>query len=54
VRGALLDLEAAEPQLVVVNVDDLERDRSDNLHETPESAVVCGDRMVTKLRTRAI
>lgn len=54
VRGALLDLEAAEPQLVVVNVDDLERDRSDNLHETPESAVVCGDRMVAKLRTRAI
>ena len=29
----LLDLEAAESQLVVVNVDDLERDRSDNLHE---------------------
>lgn len=54
VQGALLDLEAAESQLVVVNVDDLERDRSDNLHETPESAVVCGDRMVTKLRTRAI
>lgn len=54
IRTALSDLVEAEPQFQAVDVDDLERDRTDDLQETPESAVVCGDRMVTALRTKAI
>jgi len=54
VRTAL-DVQAnLESQFRIVDVDGLERDRSDNLHETPETAVVTGRRMVTGLRRVSI
>jgi hypothetical protein len=54
VRQALADVAEEDPQFVPVDADDLERDRNDNLHETPESAVLTGRRMVAALRTVAI
>jgi hypothetical protein len=54
VRQALLDMQAADPEFVAMNVDDLERQASDNLHETPRSSILDGERFVASLRTIAI
>lgn len=54
VRQALLDRQAADPEFVAMNVDDLERQASDSLHETPRSSILDGERFVTSLRTIAI
>lgn len=54
VRAALEAQANRESQFRVVDVDGLERDRDDNLHETPETAVTTGRRMVVALRRVAI
>src|SRR5262249_49553984 len=50
--GAALAL--ADPQFIAMNVDDLQRLASDNLHETPESSIAHGQRMVQLLAQVAI
>jgi len=52
VRAALQAQADAEPQFGLVDVDGLEVDRVDGLHETPETAVTTGRRMVAALRLR--
>jgi len=54
VRAALADYAAVDAQFEVVNVDDLERLSTDNIHETPESAIIDGQRLVAALQTVAI
>lgn len=54
VRSAIDARQQAETQFRVVDVDGLERRRDDNLHETPETAVVHGRRAVSQLAKVAI
>lgn len=54
VRSALEALAKQEPQVRVVDVDDLERDRIDNLHESPESAIIDGRRVAAALVSASI
>jgi hypothetical protein len=54
IRAALAELAETEPQFAVVDVDDLERDKTDNLHETPDSCVETGYRMVAAMQRIAI
>lgn len=54
VRTAIEALAANETQFEYIDVDDLERKASDNIHETPESAVIDGERLVAMLRTRSL
>ena len=54
VRDALAAQMEVDSQFVAYNVDDLERDRDDDLHETPESAIEDGSRAVTALQLVAI
>jgi len=49
VRGAIESLSNSQYWFKYVDCDDLERDNVDNLHETPETAVVVGRRMVAAL-----
>lgn len=51
IRSALEAAALTDEQLVLVNVDDLERDATDNIHETPESSVIDGQRMVEQVQT---
>lgn len=50
VREALQRQQRRKTGLRFIDVDDLERDRTDNLHETPDSAVEHGYRLVRKLQ----
>jgi len=54
IREALEARAIADDQLVLVNVDDLERDATDDIHETPESTIIDGQRMVASLSTIAL
>ena len=54
IRAALEAKALADDQLVLVNVDDLERDATDDIHETPESTIVDGQRLVAALSTIAL
>lgn len=54
VRAALDTQTDVDAKFRWVDVDDLERDRDDDLHETPESAVVGGRRYVTELNALSI
>lgn len=54
IRAALAELAVDEPQFVEVDVDDLERDKSDNLHETPDTCLTTGYRMVAAMQRIAI
>lgn len=54
VRAALSTRQTADSQFRWFDVDDLERKRSDNLHETPESALIHGRRAVAALRAIAL
>lgn len=54
VRAALESVAKVEGQVRVVDVDDLERDRLDNLHETPESAIIHGRRAAAALVAASI
>ena len=54
VRAALAAVASENSQFVVVDCDDLERLRTDNLHETPESSVADGYRMTAALATVSI
>jgi hypothetical protein len=54
VRAAIQERADAEPQFAAIDVDGLEVDRVDGLHETPETAVETGRRMVAALRLRAL
>jgi len=49
VRAAITELAASQARLRAVNVDGLEVDRDDGLHETPETAVETGRRMTAAL-----
>lgn len=49
VRNALEALAKTDSQVRVVDVDDLERDRVDNVHETPESSITSGRRLTAAL-----
>ena len=54
IRAALAAQEVVDTQFVAYDVDDLERDVTDDLHETPDSAVTDGDRAVDALELIAI
>lgn len=54
VRRALNRYALQEGQFRVVDCDDLERDRTDDLHDTPDSAVERGDRMFAALQRVAL
>jgi len=54
IRAALEARATADDQLVLVNVDDLERDATDDIHETPESTIIDGQRMVASIKTIAL
>lgn len=54
IRGSLDNANTQYAQIAVIDTDGLERDRSDNLHETPETAVEVGRRMVKALTRIAI
>lgn len=54
VRAALLALAKVDGQVRVVEVDDLERDRVDDLHETPESSIISGRRCSSALVSASI
>ena len=54
IRRALDLFAIRQDQFRVVDVDDLERDRGDNIHETPDSAVEDGDRMFAALQRIAL
>lgn len=54
VRSAIDERQQAEQQFRVIDVDGLERRRDDNLHETPETAVIHGRRAVGQLAKAAI
>lgn len=54
IRRALDRFALRQDQFRVVDVDDLERDRSDNIHETPDSAVEDGDRLYAALERIAL
>lgn len=54
VRSAIEDYADSEAQFRIVDVDGLERRRDDNLHETPETAVVHGRRAVAQIARVAI
>ena len=54
IRASLEAKALADDQLVLVNVDDLERDATDDIHETPESTIVDGQRLVAALSTIAL
>lgn len=54
VREALAVQANRESQFRVVDVDGLERDRADNLHETPETAITHGRRSIRELSKVAL
>ncbi len=54
VRTSLAEQAVRETQFRVIDVDGLERDRDDRLHETPETAVITGRRMTRDLQAVAI
>jgi len=54
IRAALVTQAAAETQFRWTDVDDLAREHADNLHETPDSSVEDGRRMITTLAAVAI
>jgi hypothetical protein len=53
-RAALESLAKTKGQVRWFDVDDLERDRIDNLHETPESAIIQGRRAAAALVSASI
>ena len=54
IRAALEAKALADKQFALVNVDDLERDATDDIHETPDSTIIDGQRLVTQLSTIAL
>jgi hypothetical protein len=52
--GAFNQLVKADSQIRLVDVDDNERDRNDDLHETPESAITTGRRIATAIISSSI
>lgn len=54
IRAALASQMASEPQFAFYDVDDLERDHADDLHETPDSCLISGERAFAALQRLAI
>jgi len=54
IRNALETLAKQDSQVRVVDVDDLERDRIDNVHETPEGSITAGRRLTAALVAASI
>ncbi len=54
VRDALQTQSEAEPQFGWTDVDDLQRDKTDNLHESADSSIEDGYRLAADLQTRAL
>ena len=54
IRAAVRTLAGADPDFVAVNVDDLERNASDNLHETPDSSLEDGRRLALALAPASV
>lgn len=54
IRQALDTYATTDVKFTVVNVDSLERNTTDDIHETPESSIVDGQRLVAALATVAL
>lgn len=54
VRAALAAMALADPEFVDLDVDDLERLVSDNLHQTPEAGITSGQRWADAMRPAAV
>lgn len=54
IRTALEDFAEDDAQFVLVNVDDLERNTTDDIHETPRASLTDGERLVAALSGVAI